>query len=64
MQHRSFFKVLILSLAMGIAVCAQPRESRAAGSLTVHAGYDLFASGPGTTGFTLPFAGTALSCAT
>ena len=49
MRIRSFDRVLILGLTIGIACCSQPGESRAAGSLTVAAGYDLFASGPGTT---------------
>ncbi len=49
MRHRPFFNVLIAGLAIGITFSAQLRECRGAGSLTVNAGYDLFASGPATT---------------
>jgi len=40
MRHRSFFKVLILGLAIGITICARPHEARAAS--VVDAGDDLF----------------------
>jgi len=39
---------MLWGLAAGVMVCALPDEGRAAGSLTVNSGYDLFASGPGT----------------
>jgi hypothetical protein len=49
MRLRGLLKAILWQLVAGIMVFAPPSESRAAGSLTVNDGYDLFASGPGTT---------------
>jgi hypothetical protein len=47
MTHRLFFSPLIWGLAAGIALCAQPRESRA-DSVPVDPGYDLFTTATGS----------------
>jgi len=48
MQLRPICRAMFWGLAAAVMVCASPQEGRAAGSLTVNSGYDLFASGPGT----------------
>jgi hypothetical protein len=48
MRLRLSRQAMLRVLAAGVMVCALPDEGRAAGSLTVNSGYDLFASGPGT----------------
>jgi len=48
MRYRAFIKIAVWAAVIGITAWAQPGECRAAGSLTVAEGYDLFASGEGT----------------
>jgi len=47
MARRSFYCRLIWGVAIGIAVCGPPRQSRA-DSVPVDAGYDLFTTAPGS----------------
>jgi hypothetical protein len=48
MLHRTVRQFLLWGLATALGVSLLPGESRGGGSLSVHAGYDLFAAGPGT----------------